>query len=257
MTDYPLKHQLLPAETQKLSSSPLEASLEEEIETYLDSLSFETDDPLAAQLTSRQYKRNQLKASILEEAQCVGLCEHLSLAVTLVQTEGMRFLDKAVYEILLSDLESAGGKISQLTAKDLTSLPLWECLDIKVSSMNALMTLAKGTFAEQRFHDSLALCTLLLTLAPDEADYWFHAGMAAQQIEDYEFAVKAYEAAIALDDALVGPRIFLTECLFVTGRYSEAEEAFSKAKELADKGEKDPLWQALLPQLENWLHPTK
>lgn len=232
--------------------SQLDLIVNEEIENYLNTLSFEDDGSLASQLSSPKMQRIKYKNELLQAAENSEMSNQVMKAFDLLNQEGTLLLTENVYKTVMTDFQNAGNILSNLNEQQPEEKSLQEQLYLSDVTMNALEEIAIATFQQERYSESLAVSILLLQLAPQLANSWYRAGMAAQQTLQFDLAYSAYETAFALDNTLLGAKVFPVQCYLLEGHLDKAMEAFQEAKNcLPDKEESE--WSETLANIQQWI----
>jgi len=117
-------------------------------------------------------------------------------------------------------------------------------------AIEAIFKIAIHKYSESLYADSLSLFVLLSTLIPENPDFWYRAGMMAQKEQNYELAVRLYQAAITIDSSLMAPWVFIIDCYLQLKLKSEAQKAYAQAIKMYTDNQADESWKKLLAATE-------
>lgn len=113
-----------------------------------------------------------------------------------------------------------------------------EILGFSDKSMAKFYKAAYKIFEHRRYEDAANAFLFLVTLNPQNHDYWLGLGMATQMTGDYEAAIDAYEMAAITDTESPVPYLYLAKCLFAMHDRESALQALDMALEYSgDKPE--------------------
>lgn len=228
---------------------PFEKILNDHIENYLNSLPHEEVNPAELQFNSPRIKHLKIKQELINDSKITDIDQQIKIAIDVINSEGAALLEKEEYEQLISDLTKAEMFVQnpQLIAEN----TIQNLIGIDEKSMRALWKMALILFDKQSFENSTGLSTLLAVLSPVNGDYWYRTALAAQQANQMEYALQAYETAYALSPELIGAKIFTVNCLISLKRKTEAKDAFKEASELVKENELNEQWEEILTGLES------
>lgn len=161
---------------------------------------------------------------------------------------GGHYLDFETQEELQDALAAVGGVLEDIDEESTKSHNLQELCQISNPMMESIQKVATALYMEGKFAESLAVLIMLAQLAPEQPDHWFRMGLAAQDIKDYELALRGYRSALEINPEMIGACLFSYQCYQATGKEIEARKAWDRAQKLADKNPQDPMWLKLLEQ---------
>jgi tetratricopeptide (TPR) repeat protein len=233
---------------QEEAKTPLLADIDKQIDTYVDAMVFEEEDPRRS-LISPKAKKDRLRMELKEAAKLPNLAPHIETATALLFAEGGRYLSSEAFK----QLETEFSNLSQLhdvRLEDVASKDLSSIASISNNTMQSIAEIGSAKFAEERYSDCLALFALLSVLNSGNAEYWFRLGIAAQKCNDYNLANLAYAAASELDADNIGARLLSAECYVLRKLTMEAKEELTAAEEIAARTDVDPMWLDLLPTIK-------
>ena len=147
-------------------------------------------------------------------------------------------------------------KLHHIKFEDNLNQDFQTLLEVEDTTIEALDEIAIYLFATSRYLDCQAFYTLLSTLAPENGDYFYKAGLAAQNEGNIAQALKSYELALTKNPKLIGAYLFSAECHLSVGSLSEAKASLENSKVLLEENI-DPSWMNLLDNLEYWLTSIK
>lgn len=208
-----------------------------EIDLYItDQLKNEPSDPQQDLFHSPQTKKVKLKAELEETLKFSELSHHIELAFEYLNSSGESPLITIFTQPDQSDILNESKNFQDI-------------LKIEEESLNSIVKFGMESFSQGLFAESMAIFILLATLNPENAGYWYRAGIAADKQEQYELAIKFYSAAATLEPDLIGPKAFLVDCYLESKKLSEAEVAYKLAIESAAKNSHNS-WNEFLSKLE-------
>lgn len=226
----------------------LDPEQEKIIDAYLDQLPIDEGPP--NQLISPQMKRNSLKLEVREIFEMKEYRERSKLAVDCILTEGMRYLDKEPWDQLQAEFETFSNHINSLNLSDLDDKNFSEIHAFSDASLGAIAHIAMAKFDEKQYKVSLALFTFLILLEPENGEWWFRAGIAAQFAEEYALASKNYLVAHEMSTDDVTSCLFAAHCFYKAGQKDQAKDALELAKKLIENNTGDQEKIELYSQIE-------
>ncbi len=198
-----------------------------------ESLKKESTNPDLEPFKTVESKKSKLK----ETLQFTDLSRHIELALEFLNTSGETSLIAA-----LSHLgEHENGVLDE-------SNDFQDILKIHDETLSSIAQIGIDSFSQGLLKESMAIFVLLTTLVPENAGYWYKAGIAADKLEQYDLAIKFYSAAAALAPELIGPKAFLVDCYLESKEINEAEAAHKLAIECDNK---ESEWSDFLSKLES------
>lgn len=204
-----------------------------------------TDTVNSNSLMSDQLKSKRLEDELREALKLDELNKYIDNAIMLIANEGRKYLDHARYEDLLQKFSKIPEILDQLDFE----LPITEDFDkilgLGESARDNIFNIAFLKFDEKQYLDALSLFALLAVLQPENFEYWYRLGIAAQQSENYILAVNAYEAAFHLNSALIGSRLFAIECYLQLDQLSQAKTSLAEAQKILEISSVDQVWNEI------------
>lgn len=92
-------------------------------------------------------------------------------------------------------------------------------------------------FQEKRYADAANAFLFLVTLNPENHDFWLGFGMCTQMTGDFEAAIDAYEMAAICEVENPVPYFFLAKCLFAVHDRESSIQALEMAIEFSEEKE--------------------
>ena len=192
-------------------------------------------DPSQDPFDTLQIKRARLKLEYEEALKFSELSKHIERALQALSED-------SVLMTTLSQLQHSNiGKDNQ---------DLQDILKIDTETLDSIAKIGTESFSQGRVDESMALFIFLTTLSPENAEYWYRAGISAETQEQYELAIKLYQNAITLNPNLIGPKIFLIDCYLESKNLSEAQNAYNLAKTHIASENLDSTWGEFLGKLQ-------
>jgi tetratricopeptide (TPR) repeat protein len=241
------------ASLKKPEKDRISEAVEEEIDRYLDTLNLDDKNDTESHLLSPELKRVKMKAELLEAIEHSELNHQIGWAFSILKMEGLHYLTKEKYEALEQNLAAAAETLKTIDPHTQTTQNFQEVLGINDHTLEDCIFIANEKFNTNHFADALALSILIVSLAAENARYWYRAAIAAQNALRYDLAIKIYITAIDIDPTLYEAWFFIAICYLSQGLYSQAAEAFEKAKEIAQGIKLEDSWQKLFVHTEEVL----
>lgn len=189
--------------------------------------------PSHSQLLSPQAYRLKLENELKSGIQFTELSEQLSSAFSVI-SKGKKYVESTPYAIMIGEFAKATTHLDSVEIDKIYEHTLQTLLKISDTTMDSLTSIAIAKYEEGIFLESLAVYSLLSTLAPENSNYWYRVGITAHKCEKYELALKAYSVACIFDPLLIGARVFASECYLTLGEFKDAETEFIEAKKILD-----------------------
>lgn len=108
-----------------------------------------------------------------------------------------------------------------------------EILELNDEEMAELYGKANALFHAKKYDEARNAFFFLVTLNPDNYEFWLGLGMATQMEKDFEAAIDAYEVAAIRELDNPVPYFYLAKCLFAIHDRPNAKEALDLAIEYA------------------------
>lgn len=236
----------------KVQKNRFDIAVEKHINAYIDTLDLENQyahNPLVTPAIKRAQMRQELK----ENVQSSRLGQYLAAARDALKSHGQKHLQGAAYGQLMADIGAIAERMEELNLDTFSDEPFQTLLSIEDDTMEAIFQIAIGVFAEELCAEALALFIFLATLDPSVAGYWLRIGICAQQIEDYAFALRAYEMSCSLEPENISPHIFSIQCHLWEGNVDEASKKYEEASNIASTSDVEAEWVELLDEIKKEL----
>lgn len=201
-------------------------------------------------LLPKHLRQAQKEAKIKESLELPELYLHLEEALKILAQEGERYLGLNDYTVVQQSFNEA---IKILDTDDLKKIQLesiGKTLSISSVTTDAIFKIALDKFDEKAFPAALSLITLLAVFYPDNFEYWYRSGIISQLLENYDYALKAYAIAYALNEKLIGARVFSTECYLKLGQTQEAIAELKEAQRMAEEQDLPKEWSSQINELK-------
>jgi len=236
MTDLRLQELLLGRKRSESLRSPvretlLTKSLDEQINFLVEEV-MEGDDPSAHPFSTPVQRRAQLREELTQELQFPELASYIFPAFKTLLNEKHAYLEVAANKQMQNCFAQAASVLSQLDPDKLDAAELSELLNISDSATESILKVARVKFDDGLYPDCMSIFVLLVTLSPSNWDFWFRLGIAAQEGDNFNLALRAYDAAIALNPEHLDSYLFAAECLRKQGEVEHAKEMLAAAEGL-------------------------
>jgi tetratricopeptide (TPR) repeat protein len=231
---------------QAVAKDKFEIAIENQINAYIDSLDLNQNN----QLLPPEVQRAKIMEELKEATSYTELSTYLIESLNLLRSQGQEYLDKEKFEELENVLSEIPKIIDQVDLNKELTESYQEILKFNDSVMESILKIAIAKFDEEKYADMIALCTLLTTLSPNNYDYWFKLGIAAQKAQNYNLALRAYEAANDIHPDLIGAKLFSVECHIMEGHPEIAKKALEDATKIAETTEVEEGWRKLLTEVK-------
>jgi tetratricopeptide (TPR) repeat protein len=224
-------------DTLERQKNQFEIEIDKEIEAYIDTLDLEDADPEKVRLVSKEMKRAHIKAELQAQAKLPELTDQLTMAFKVLHDEAREILTETEFLSLQSDLQEADKTFEQMDGKTPITTNYKEILHLQDSTIDSISKVAVERFNQSLYAESLSLFVLLATLIPENADYWYRAGILASKCEKYELALRFFKAASTLNQDSIAPLIFSIDCYLKQNMEPEAKQLYSEIKQKSVKGD--------------------
>lgn len=229
-----------------------DVEIERQIDAYVATLYLD-EDPSQNQFNTPQMKRSKTKAEMKESLKLSELSSYLETGYNLLSKEGSQFLEKDAYESMIANLNQIESVLTTLDLAVGKKENFQKSLKITDATIQSIFKIAVEKFNQDHYGDALVLFVMLTTFVPEDADYWYRAGMSAHRCEKFNLATKLYSTAISLDTQIIGAHIFNIDCLIKCELDSEAAESIAKFENIKESISIDNYWDNLLKQLKSLL----
>lgn len=231
------------------SKDRFEIALDTHIKKFLSSINFE-DECLNNRMVTPEIKRAQKKSELIRQFKLKDNSNLILRAKNVFIEEGKRILDESKYYETLIAFYALAERLAKLDLESNLSENFQTILEVQNETLESIDFVSQHLFETGSYKDSQALNTLLFTLVPENSLYWYRAGLAAHNCEDFNFAIEAYVKASTIDPTLIGAFLFAAECFIRQGLKQEALQSIEKAK--ATEESSNPSWLDLINKLEQW-----
>ena len=239
-----------PPAIENASDKRFKTALENSVEEQVDLLMKETD-PAHYALNPWQIRRAKLKNELLESIDLKELSSHHSAAIRILKNEGKSYLNDEENQALLIALDQMRDQLEKLDLRSLDDSSFRKALAISEDVHSLILGMGITAFTRELFSDSLSIFAFLSLIDPENPEYWYRLGLAAQQLEQYKLAIQAYAATANLAPEFIGVHIFSAQCYLKTGQRSAAQVEFAAAKEIEKKVGVEKDWASGLKDIEN------
>lgn len=227
-----------------------EEKIENEIEKYLNTLSFDQPENL---LISPSIRRAKLKEELKEKANFPEFSNYIETAAKELFTEGKSYIDQQSYEKMESEFSNIEDELDKINLDAPIVEKLQQTLAISDTTINSIFKMAQKKYNEAKFLDSLSLFILLAMLDPGNPDYWYRAGILAQTCENYDLALRLYDTASHINPDLIGPWVYSSECSIANNSFSQAKDFFNEAIKKSEANIDDS-WKEIIIELKNTIN---
>lgn len=228
-------------------------ALESHIKKRVDQVIAE-EDPSQTHLMTKQEQRKKLEYELFQETDSLKLQQHIAKAVTLLISEGGKFLIQKEYEDLMADLKNMRQKLKNFDFDHLDHKSLKAALFITPESFSSIAKVAICKYEEGSLLESLSILVLLSALGNEKPDYWYKEALVAEECGDYDLAAIAFDHAEHLIPDYIGIHIFAAECAIQRNQFGKAKEELIAAKEILNHLDEKQEWQQSILDVENLLH---
>lgn len=187
--------------------------IDKEIEEKLKSEQF-----ILNELESPDMIRAKLKYEMKKELELPEIEPRIQAAIQILE-------ESQEFQVDLTNIRRI---INQLTAKDELKDNLKTIFEISDASMDAIYKLALNKLEMSELENSLSLFILLVSLMPENADYWYRAGLLAQMSGQYAFALQFYRGCLLSDSEFIEAKILAVDCHLALGNKDKALELFNE-----------------------------
>lgn len=223
-----------------------EIEIEKQIDEYLKTI--EPEEYANNPFMTPAMKIAQVREEMRSACKLTELSKYVEDAFKILSTESSIYLSEERQNALSDDFTSA---VEQLDNIDMTN-PLNEnlqtALHLSDTTLESIIKVATAKYNENKISDSLALYVLLSTLNPEYPEYWYRAGITAHADQNFQLALKLYNAAFTLDPEFLGARVLSVECYLSLQLLDEAKIAYIEAKSLSETMTIEEEWNQILQE---------
>ncbi|MBA2369587.1 MAG: tetratricopeptide repeat protein [Candidatus Protochlamydia sp.] len=187
-----------------------------------------------------------MKQEMLAQANQTEIDSYLLEAFTFINASE-NYFGEELYRLILNEFKKLDHLIQQMDPNQPEAIENFYIFDPSIA--HEIFKLAIVKFQEEEI--SLAIFVLLTLLNPENDEFWYRQGIAAQKIEKYDLALKAYEEALTINPDLIGAKLFLVECYLENGSIEKAKSQFAEAKLLTENTGTDEMWISFIKEIEN------
>lgn len=225
-------------------------AIEKHAQNYVNQISDEVFNQ--NKLISQQLQRAKLINEIIDASKLPDFTEHIKIALKVLFEEGHNYSDnKETLKKIYYEFAKAKEILKNLDLDQPIEGNFQSLLKLSNESIQFLFDLAQKKYTEKQFLDCLSLFSLLTTLCPNDLDFLYRFGIAAQVCEKYQLALQAFEIVNSLEEN-IGAHLFASECLLKLDHKTQAKDQLQKAKEIIKAKNLEGDWNELLenfPQL--------
>ncbi len=230
---------------------------EKYIKEYIDSLNLEIEYAQNAFVTPAM-KKAEVRAAFLEKLKATEEDIFLLEAFNFIKLNESQYFDDESHKEILEEFKKLEELIEKMNPTDHFPEEIHSFFNFDVNIGDKISLIAIQLFQEENYRMSVSLFILLTTFLPENYEFLFRLGIAAQKCELYDLALKAYSEALKIDEELIGAKLFLVECYLEKNLIEEAKLQLIEAKQLVLKSESevDEMWINFIKELENitgWL----
>lgn len=214
-------------------SDQFDVAIDDKIQKILNLYSFENEsgeNQFLSPEMKRKKKENELKHSLKESE----LKKYIDPAIEIIVKEGQNYFIPTEYNDIIDEFSTASENLKKLDLSKPLREELGNLLGISNKTNTAILNIAIAKFDDQQYSAALALFILLTVLHSKEFSYWYRAGIAAQQSENFTLAVEAFQVAITLNPGLIGAYLFAIECYLQLDQRQKAKSAYETVKSMND-----------------------
>lgn len=235
---------------EKKKKDRFEIEIENQVEEYIKSISFDEEDPSKNLLMAPEVRRAKMKMELIQEAKCSKLSSYVESAIAILRSEGKNYLDEEKYMLMNKTFENAYIILNKIDLTPPFIDNFQTLLEFSDDTIESIFNIAVIKHRELKYEDSLSLFILLLTLIPENSDYWYRAGMVAYECKKYELALDFYSVVSSLDPLFIAPWIFSSECYLKLNSQVQAKSACEEAIKISAVSEIDDPWKEALSRLQ-------
>jgi tetratricopeptide (TPR) repeat protein len=222
-----------------------EEALNGNIKSFVDSLPL-SEHGAGAGLLGDQQRRVKMQAELREELQPGELSQAIEFSLALLKREGAHYLDLHTNEALQQAFISAMARIDSLNLADLHIDNFAQLLSLSQGNLQAIATVAIAKYRAEQFDAAQSLLIFLTILQPDNFDYWYRLGIAAQHCGNFPLALRAYAVALKLNDELPGAHLFSAVCFLKLKLREAAVTSSREAEVIISRFGLDSSWSDML-----------
>lgn len=243
------KKEVISSTASLLPKSRYEIALDAAIQAQADLLMSEAD-PAENKLVPAAVKRAKLEKELQEALDLSELDRQMDKALKLLFGEGEKYLAAPAFQELIDHFSKAKSRLAALNLDVVKEEKLYVILGLSEGDLASIYTMGIAKFNEGLLHDSFALFSLLSALDEQQPDYWFRLGAIAQNLDDYEFALRAYAAAIYFAPDHLAARLLSAECYVKIGQIDDAKAEYEEAKRIEPSSKTELPWQEQMKNIE-------
>lgn len=222
---------------------------EKHIDSYIGSLNLEVQYA-QNKLISPAEKQAEIKREMLKALNFKELEDYLSTALKFLVTKGNLYQSTELQQEMLEQIKQAGQVLNTMDESD----NIQKVLKLSDSVLNSVFNIAISLYVEQDYLNSLAIFVFLSFLHPENDDYWYRLGIAAQKSKNTELALKSYAVALELNPKNIGARLFSVECYLNLEDLKMAKTQLTEAKKITETEKVDSQWLDFMNYIENLLN---
>lgn len=225
-----------------------DSAIDKEINQYIDTLNIELENT-QNNLLPRAARKAKIFSEIKDAFTFSNLNTYFSIAFRLLKTEGKSHLQKEEFQQLEKEFSQIPEILDQMDLNSEFKENFKTIFKLSDPVMESILKIGSAEFNQELYQESLSIFALLTTLDSGNAVYWMEFGIAAQKFQNYDLALRSYEAASGIDPSLIGAKLFAVECYLQKEQPDQAKQALQEAKQIADTTEVEPEWLYLLNEI--------
>jgi tetratricopeptide (TPR) repeat protein len=180
--------------------------------------------------------------------------EHRELmfqASQIIVDDGKKLLSVDERDILSRELNQAARRLVEVGENIDLDTSLHTVLGFSIDGIKAIQKLMQIKFEENSIDNVLALNALLTTLCPEIPEFWLYLGIAYQEKENFQKALRAYAYCHIIDVENIAAWVFSAECYINEMLLEDAECELNEAKRLIDQFKCNDEWKDTIHDITN------
>ncbi|MBA3602985.1 MAG: hypothetical protein H0W50_04950 [Parachlamydiaceae bacterium] len=198
-------------------------------------------------------RSSKLEHEIRETASFTDVRNNVSLAVKILQEEGLQYFERVEYDALFESLNEINQHIDALNLKELNDEALQAALTISTSSGRYILKVGIDKYEQGLIEESLAIFFFLTIVNPIEPDYWFRLGLVAKKCENYSLALNSFATSSELAPEFIGAHIYTAYCHLKMHSKENVLAKLTEAKKIQETTQVEEKWRQHIGDIENLL----
>lgn len=188
------------------------------------------------------------KKSLLKESLKLSLSHDKDIISTIrfLLLHGGEYLDEEKFQEMNVQFQQMRSDLEKMDVKGDIPDNLQIFFQLSDSFLDSIFKIGQTKFKEGDYEQSQACFALLNLFSPQNYDYHYRAGIAAQKTEQYDLALKSYAEVLLLNPEHIGAKLFSAECYFALDQPEKAKDQIEEAKNI----EGAEGWTDLITSLE-------